>query len=88
MTKQVYNIFPTTIYVNQIENHKEYKTKFYNLYSKYDYEQTSLRDNEEWFNTTSENFSKPYIHLEEDLFELFEQIIDLSLIHISEPTRP
>ena len=46
------------------------------MYSKYDYEQTSLRDNEEWFNTTSENFSKPYIHLEEDLCELFEQIID------------
>ena len=22
MTKQVYNIFPTTIYVNQIDNHK------------------------------------------------------------------
>ena len=84
MTKQVYNIFPTTIYVNQIENHKEYKSRFYKLYSKYDYEQTSLRDNEEWFNTTSENFSKPYIHLEEDLCELFEQIIDNVKIYVQD----
>ena len=52
MIKQVYNIFPTTIYVNQIENHKEHKTRFYKLYSRYDYEQKSLRDGEEWFNTT------------------------------------
>ena len=84
MTRQVYNIFPTTIYVNQIENHKEYKSRFYKLYSKYDYEQTSLRDNEEWFNTTSENFSKPYIHLEEDLCELFEQIIDNVKIYVQD----
>ena len=84
MTKQVYNIFPTTIYVNQIENHEEYKNKFYNLYPKYDYKQTSLRDNEEWFNTTSENFSKPYIHLEEDLNQLFEQIVDNVKIYVQD----
>ena len=42
-----------------MENHEDYKTRFYKLYSKYDYEQKSVRDNEEWFNTTSENAGNP-----------------------------
>ena len=84
MIKQVYNIFPTTIYVNQIENHKEHKTRFYKLYSRYDYEQKSIRDGEEWYNTTSENFAKPYIHLEDSLAELFEQIIDNVKIYVQD----
>ena len=84
MTKQVFNIFPTTIYVNQIKNHKEHKNRFYKLYSRYDYEQKSIRDGEEWYNTTSENFGKPYIHLEESLGELFEQIIDNVKIYVEE----
>ena len=75
MTRQIYNVFPTTIYVSEIEGHKEYKDKFYELYSKYDYNQKSFRDGEEWFNTTSENAGNPLIHLEDTLSELFEQII-------------
>ena len=84
MTKQLYNIFPTTIYVNQIENHSKYKSKFYKLYSKYDYEQKSFQDGEEWFNTTSENFGNPYIHLEESLGDLFEQIINNVKIYVQD----
>ena len=84
MTKQLYNIFPTTIYVNQIENHSKYKSKFFKLYSKYDYEQKSFRDGEEWFNTTSENFGNPYIHLEESLGDLFEQIINNVKIYVQD----
>ena len=72
---QIFNIFPTTIYMNEIDKHEEYKSKFYKLYSKYDYEQKSFRDGEEWFNTTSENAGNPLIHLEDSLSELFEDII-------------
>ena len=76
VNREIYNIFPTTIYVSEVENHSEYKKEFYKLYSKYDYNQKSFRDNEEWFNTTSENAGNPLIHLEESLSGLFEQIID------------
>ena len=72
---QIFNIFPTTLYVSEIDRHEEYKSKFYELYSKYDYEQKSFRDGEEWFNTTSENAGNPLIHLEDSLSELFEDII-------------
>ena len=72
---QIFNIFPTTLYVSEIDKHKEYKSKFYEPYSKYDYEQKSFRDGEEWFNTTSENAGNPLIHLEDSLSELFEDII-------------
>ena len=72
---QIFNIFPTTLYVSEIDKHEEYKSKFYKLYSKYDYEQKSFRDGEEWFNTTSENAGNPLIHLEDSLSELFEDII-------------
>ena len=84
MKKEIFNIFPTTIYVSEVENHLEYKKEFYKLYSKYDYNQKSFRDNEEWFNTTSENFSKPYIHLEQDLNELFDQIINNVKIYVQD----
>ena len=52
--------------------------------ARYDYEQKSLRDGEEWYNTTSENFGKPYIHLEESLAELFEQIIDNVKLYVQD----
>ena len=48
MTRQIFNIFPTTIYVSEIPNHKKYKDTFYKLYPKYDYEQVTYQDGEEW----------------------------------------
>ena len=36
---QIFDIFPTTLYTNKIENHEKYKEEFYKLYDKYDYEQ-------------------------------------------------
>ena len=81
---QIFNIFPTTIYMNEIDKHEEYKSKFYKLYSKYDYEQKSVRDGEEWFNTTSENAGNPLIHLEDSLSELFEDIIYNVKIYVLE----
>ena len=63
MTRQIFNIFPTTIYVSEIPNHQKYKDTFYKVYPKYDYEQVTYQDGEEWFNTTSENTGNPFIHL-------------------------
>ena len=81
---QIFNIFPTTLYLSEIDKHEEYKSKFYKLYSKYDYEQKSVRDGEEWFNTTSENAGNPLIHLEDSLSELFEDIIYNVKIYVLE----
>ena len=52
---QSINIFPTTLYIGDLDNHKEYKDKFYKVYSKFDYE------DDNWHNTTSETVS--YTHL-------------------------
>ena len=82
MTRQIFNIFPTTIYVSEIPNHKKYKDTFYKVYPKYDYEQVTYQDGEEWFNTTSENTGNPFIHLDEELEELFENIISETKIYI------
>lgn len=72
---QIFNIFPTTIYTNTINDHKKHKEEFYKIYPKYDYNQKSIKDGEEWYNTTSENFGNPIIHLEDSLNDLFEEII-------------
>ena len=66
---QSINIFPTTLYVGDLDNHKEYKDKFYKVYSKFDYE------DDNWHNTTSENSGNPLIHLEESLEPLFTDIV-------------
>jgi hypothetical protein len=64
------NIFPTTIYVGEIENHSEYKEEFYKIYPKFQYEQIKG----ELVNTVSENQGNPLIHLEENLDPLFREI--------------
>ena len=82
MTRHIFNIFPTTIYVSEIFNHKKYKDAFYKVYPKYDYEQVTYEDGEEWVNTTSENTGNPFIHLDDELEELFENIISETKIYI------
>ena len=71
----IYNIFPTTVYVGEIENHEQHKNNFYRLYPKYDYDQVTVRDGKTYSNTISENSGNPLIHLEDSLEELFEQVI-------------
>ena len=61
---------------------KKYKDTFYKLYPKYDYEQVTYQDGEEWFNTTSENTGNPFIHLDDELEELFENIISEKQIYL------
>ena len=66
---QSINIFPTTLYLGDLDNHKDYKNSFYKIYSKFDYE------DDNWHNTTSENSGNPLIHLEESLEPLFVDIV-------------
>lgn len=61
-------IFPTTIYIGELPNHEENKKYFYNLYPKYDYEET------EYITTVSEECGNPLLHLEPDLEPLFKNI--------------
>ena len=70
MNFNIINFFPTTAYVGQIENHRQYKEDFYKVYPKFDY------DENECNNTVSENVGNPLIHLEDDLNPLFESIVD------------
>ena len=70
MTFEIFNIFPTTVYIGEVENHVEYKKEFYKVYPKYDFEET------DWDNTVSENLGKPFIHLEDNLDLLFNEIAD------------
>ena len=70
MNYDIFNIFPTTIYVGEIENHKKYKKDFYKIYPKYDYEDDGKNT------TVSENVGNPLLHLEDSLDPLFVDIID------------
>ena len=66
---QIFNIFPTTIYVGEVENHKKYKTEFLKLYDKFDYEENDLST------TVSEGQVDPLIHLEPSMDDMFNYSI-------------
>jgi uncharacterized protein (TIGR02466 family) len=74
MIYDIFNIFPTTIYVGNSEKHIQNKKKFYNVYSKYDFEDT----------TVSENSGNPLLHLDEELQELFDEIVSNTKTYIHE----
>lgn len=65
MSYQLLNIFPTTIYLNKSNNHTKNKQNFYDVYPKYDFEDT----------TVSENSGNPLLHLDKKLEHLFDEII-------------
>ena len=69
MKFETFNIFPTTIYVGQMNDHEKYKSDFYKLYPKFDYEESEID------NTVSENIVKPLIHLEDSLDDLFREVV-------------
>ena len=66
---QIFNIFPTTIYVGEVENHNEYKTEFLKLYDKFDYEENEISS------TVSEGQVHPLIHLEPSMDVMFQEIV-------------
>ena len=67
---QIFNIFPTTVYVGEMSDHDNYKKSFYDVYHKFDY------DEDEENNTVSENTGNPnIIHLEDSLEPIFDEII-------------
>ena len=81
---EVFNVFPTTIYVGEMNDHEKYKKNFYDVYHKFDYEEDDA---------VSENGGNPLIHHEDSLEELFSEVVShvktytldvlkLSLIHI------
>ncbi len=63
---EVFNIFPTTIYVDKMIDHESYKSNFYDVYHKFDYEEDDA---------VSENIGNPLIHHEDSLEELFSEVI-------------
>lgn len=69
MNYETFNIFPTTIYAGELEQHQEHKNSFYNIYPKYDYTDDDRN------NTVSENVGNPLLHLEDELEGLFADII-------------
>ena len=75
---EIFNVFPTTIYVDKMEGHDDYKKNFYDVYHKFDYE-----ENEE-NNTVSENVGNPLIHHEDCLDDLFTEIISSCPKHIQQ----
>ena len=66
---QIFNIFPTTIYVGEVENHSEYKKEFLKLYDKFDYEENQISS------TVSEGQVHPLIHLEPSMDSMFREIV-------------
>jgi len=66
---QIFNIFPTTIYVGEVENHSENKKEFMRLYDKFDYEENEIST------TVSEGQVNPLIHLEPSMDAMFREII-------------
>ena len=65
----VVNLFPTSIYVGEVENHVEYKEVFYSeIYSKYQFPHENERGG---LNTSSVNCGKPVLHHERKLEPLF-----------------
>ena len=66
---QIFNIFPTTIYVDKVENHKTFKEQFLKLYEKFDYEENDTS------NTVSEGQVNPLIHLEPSMDDMFKEIV-------------
>ena len=67
--KQIFNIFPTTIYVGEVENHNTFKKEFTKLYHKFDYEENELST------TVSEGQVNPLIHLEPSMDDMFKEIV-------------
>ena len=67
--RQIFNIFPTTIYVDKVENHKTFKEQFLKLYEKFDYEENDIS------NTVSEGQVNPLIHLEPSMDDMFKEIV-------------
>tara|TARA_Y100001937_G_C7136448_1_gene340230 strand:- start:4713 stop:5399 length:687 start_codon:yes stop_codon:yes gene_type:complete len=66
---QLFNIFPTTVYVGEVTDHQTHKQEFYKVYHKFDYEDSDANS------TVSENTGRPFIHLEDNLDPLFNEII-------------
>ena len=66
---EIFNVFPTTIYVGKVENHENHKKDFLKIYDKFDYEEN------ERSSTVSEGQVNPLIHLEPSMDSMFREIV-------------
>ena len=57
------------MYVGEVTDHQTHKEEFYKVYHKFDYEDSDANS------TVSENTGSPFIHLEDNLDPLFNEII-------------
>ena len=85
---EVFNVFPTTIYVGEMNDHEKYKKNFYDVYHKFDYKEDDA---------VSENIGNPLIHHEKSLEDLFSEVVShvktytldaVSYTHLTLPTTP
>ena len=76
MRYETFSIFPTTIYLGELDNHEKCKEEFYKVYPKFDYEENDRN------NTVSENVGNPFIHLEPTLDPLFQEIVNHIKIYL------
>lgn len=66
MRYDIINMFPSTVYVGEMEGHSEYRKTFYDkIYPEYDYADDA---------TVSEGEGKPIIHTEESARPMMEEI--------------
>ena len=73
MKYEAINIFPTTVYIGEMEGHEKYKELFYNdLYPKYEF--PHIEESSENINIVSETCGKPIIHTEESARPMMEEI--------------
>ena len=68
---QIFNVFPTTIYAERVENHPVYKELYYDLYAKYDYKENERSD----VVSEGQKDVHPLLHLEPTLHPVFGEII-------------
>lgn len=69
MNYEIFDAFPVSFYVGDMEKHDTHKKSFYEVYPKYDYKDDDRN------NTVSENVGNPLIHLEDSLQPLFKDVI-------------
>lgn len=70
---QLHNIFPTSVYVGEMEDHARHKEVFYReIYPKYEFPR--IEESSGDINTVSEHEGKPIIHMEECAVAMMKEI--------------
>ena len=80
---QLHNIFPTSVYVGEMEDHARHKEVFYReIYPKYEFPR--IEESSGDINTVSEQEGKPIIHTEECAVAMMKEITKHIKIYYTE----